>query len=245
MSVVDDGAPAPRYAGKKLKHLRVADALDEAIRRGDLATGERLAGEHDLAQQLDVSRGTVRKALEELARRRLISTETGRGSFVTFDGRDLDAPGGWARALLETGVSTVTQVLRLELVSDPELCVHLGAAQTVFLAVDRVRRLSDGQVISLERSRVPAVPALHDVPEDGLVDDSLTATLRTAGLVVAAGEEWVQVAGLDDEAAEVFGRPVGAPCLHTLRVSRDATGQPVEQVTSYLDPDRFRLHTRF
>jgi DNA-binding FadR family transcriptional regulator len=63
---------------------QVADQLREQIFSGALATGQRLPRELDLAEQLGVSRPTVREALRVLASENLIRTAKGPtgGSFV-------------------------------------------------------------------------------------------------------------------------------------------------------------------
>jgi GntR family transcriptional regulator, transcriptional repressor for pyruvate dehydrogenase complex len=63
----------------------IADQIRMAIISGALPAGKRLPGESDLARQLNVSRGTVREALQQLATQSLILTTRGvnGGSFVT------------------------------------------------------------------------------------------------------------------------------------------------------------------
>ena len=51
-----------------------------------MADGFLLPGEHQLAEEFAVSRGTLREALAELKRRNYIATQSGVGSIVTFDG---------------------------------------------------------------------------------------------------------------------------------------------------------------
>ncbi|MEV4753673.1 GntR family transcriptional regulator [Micromonospora sp. NPDC049559] len=228
----------------RLKHQRIADELAREIRGGALANGDQLPGEHALAARFEVSRNTVRQALTELGRRGLIATHSGKGSFVTFDGRPLDDRLGWARALAEQGVPTTVRVLRLELVREPELAERFALPSPEFVAVDRLRSLADGGAISIERSRLPVVGALRQLPERGLVG-SLYAELRQAGLVPTQGEEWVEVAGVTGADAELLGCAEGKLYLHTRRLSRDARGEFVEYVESRLDPERFRLHLRF
>jgi GntR family transcriptional regulator len=228
-----------------LKHENIARALAREIRAGRLKRGSRLPGEHALAARFSVSRNTIRSALTELSREGLISTRSGKGSFVTFDGRPLDDRLGWARALAAQGVATETRTLRLERVEDPGLAGRLGLASSAFFAVDRVRALTDGPAVSLERSRIPDTAGLLDLPARGLVDGSLTATLASVGLHADHGDEWVTAAPLDEADAAELGRTAGEWFLRARRVSWTAGGDLVEHVESLLDPLRFELHLRF
>lgn len=72
------------------KRRLVADALRDAIATGRYVPGQRLPGEHDLAERFAVSRGTVRAALADLADEEYIAIRGGIGSVVTFDGAALD-----------------------------------------------------------------------------------------------------------------------------------------------------------
>lgn len=63
-------------------YLAIAEAIAEDIAAGKLAEQRRLPPHRDLALKLGVTTGTVSRAYGELARRRLIVGEVGRGSFV-------------------------------------------------------------------------------------------------------------------------------------------------------------------
>ena len=85
----NDGAQPTRTS---LKRQQIASSLTDAITSGRYENGALLPGEQDLATRFAVSRGTVRRALEDLARADLIDTRTGIGSFVTFDGKSFSDP---------------------------------------------------------------------------------------------------------------------------------------------------------
>jgi DNA-binding transcriptional MocR family regulator len=70
-----ENRPGPKYRA-------IAAALTETIKDGDLAPGDRLPTQRDLAWQLGVTVGTVGRAYAEIERRGLLSGETGRGTFV-------------------------------------------------------------------------------------------------------------------------------------------------------------------
>ena len=170
------------------KRRLVADALRDAIATGRYLPGQRLPGEHDLAERFAVSRGTVRAALADLADQEYIATRGGIGSVVTFDGAVLDPRAGWARSLARSGTEVAVRVLRIERVEDHALGAELGTDPR-FVSVDRVRHVVDGDDVSLERSLVPRTGRLDAAVEEGLVDGSLTATIEAAGLVPALAEQ--------------------------------------------------------
>lgn len=226
------------------KRDAVVAQLVAEISAGRLSRGDQLEGENALARRFAVSRGTIRHALEELKRRELITTLTGVGSFVTFDGRHLDQRVGWARALADGGATLTTEVVDIlpSTMVDPE-APDVGEFDAV--AVRRIRRTADGRGVTHELSTVPATGPLADLPATGLIDGSLTASLAAAGLVAHAGTQEVSLARLDVAVAALLGREPGEPFLRIVRTSRSAEGAFVEHVDSLLDPDHFRLSLTF
>ena len=232
-----------RVAG--LKHEEINRILTGEIRAGRVAHGAQLPGEMALAKRFAVSRTTVRAALAELGRAGLISTRSGKGSFVSYDGRPLNVRLGWARALQERGLATTVRVVRAELVEDAALAASLGEPSADFIAIDRLRCLVGGPVISYERSRVRSTPLAIDAVAAGKAAGSLTRMLLEADLVASTGEQWVEVRMLDDPDATMLERVPGTPFLWSRCVTRDAVGELVEHVESLLDPAHFSLHFQF
>jgi len=60
----------------------VARQIEELILEGTLRPGDRLPGERDLAETMDVSRPTVREAIANLVSRGLLTARHGGGTFV-------------------------------------------------------------------------------------------------------------------------------------------------------------------
>jgi len=231
------------------KRSRIVEALASAIRNNELRPGDQIEGENELARRFSVSRGTVRQALEELKRRRLITTRPGIGSFVTFDGVAIDQSVGWARALQQACGEVTTEVI--DIVTLPwsaiDLPAELGDATRAPAAVRirRVRRLANTTAISYETSLVPAVGQLAELPATGLTNGSLWDTLAQAGLSIVSASQQISVVRLDDTDAQVLGRAPGSAFLCTERTSYGRDGGFVEQVVSLLDPDHFRIVVNF
>jgi len=225
---------------------QIASVLEREILSGKLGFGQRLQSEAELVRRFSVSRNTLRKGLETLNNRGLITTKVGIGSFVTFNGQTIDDAVGWSRALANVGAETVMRVLRIQVLEDTALAERLEIEQATFIAVDRLRCLKDGdRPISLERSRLPLLPELESVPLRGLIGGSLRKTMRRAGLHPASGEELVDIESLDDDDAALLQCEPGAAFLRTRRQSRDAGGRTIEYVVSLLNPNYFALRLEF
>ncbi|GAA5169518.1 MULTISPECIES: GntR family transcriptional regulator [Amycolatopsis] len=225
------------------KRDRLVADLERQIHSGRLARGDQLPGEHELAERYRVSRGTVRSALSELQRRDLIATQSGVGSFVTFDGVQLDQSLGWATALAGSGFDIATELLGIERTTAAALTERFEIPE--FVAVRRLRRDREAGPVSYEVALVPATGELAELPERGLLRNSLTATLASAGLHAAGGEQWIGTQALTEDTAALLERPVGELFLHATRTSTDPSGGLVEHVVSLLDPARFRFHLTF
>jgi GntR family transcriptional regulator of arabinose operon len=75
---IDRSSPLPLYAQLKT-------ALQHAIRRGDLAYGEKLPSENEFMELLGLSRMTIRSALSQLASENYIHKLHGKGTFVCYN----------------------------------------------------------------------------------------------------------------------------------------------------------------
>lgn len=67
------------------KHYQISQILRQRILRGDFSPGEKIPGEWQLSQEFNVSRGTVRKAIDTLLHEGLLRTEQGQGTYVVED----------------------------------------------------------------------------------------------------------------------------------------------------------------
>jgi LacI family transcriptional regulator len=85
------------------KRMQARRRLEAAI-RGRSLWGQRLAGEHELAAQLGVSRKTIRAALAELETAGVVERRVGSGTFVARrPGNHAGRPGRHARLAVITG----------------------------------------------------------------------------------------------------------------------------------------------
>lgn len=226
-------------------HRQISIAIEAAIAAGELAPGERLPSERELAASFGVNRLTLRQALAGLERRRLIRRAVGRrgGTFITEPPieRDLTSFAGFSEQARRHGVIASAVVLEAERVkaSDAvagELEIEPGAP--VF-HIERLRRAA-GQAAARESSSFPAqrFPGLLDEPLDGSLYDLLT---RRFGIRPCHGRESLEPISADRETARLLDVSRGAPLLRVERVAFDEAGIPVEFARDVFRADRTRF----
>lgn len=225
----------------------VARTLEREIREGRFGHGDQLESAGGLMRRFSVSRNTVRRGLEILAQQGLITTRTGIGSFVTYDGTTIDSNLGWTVALSRGSGSVETRLMSLCRGPSMSADLRLQRENGDYLCLDRLRFCNSEEIgISLERSRLPWREAFEPLLESGLIGDSLNRTLGEMQLAAASGQEIAGVIpALTAVDASIMKRSPGAPMLRLERVTHCADGSVLEYVESVLDPERFGLRIDF
>lgn len=203
--------------------------------------GTGLASERELAQQLGVSRPTVRAALDDLTRDGFLVRQRGRGTFTSpnkvtqeLAGNGMAVPpaeGEWTSWVVSFAVSPALPPVaaRLELSpGDPAL------------RVTRVR-LVDDEPIAIEHLELPAdlVPGLQAADME---TGNFYHLLRDRfGIRVAEAVQSIEPSFTNPEQAELLDVPVYSPLLQIERTTRDTTGRVVEVTHSVYRGDRYRI----
>ena len=81
-----------KLPGSRVGSSGIASILRREINQGNLLRNERLPSERSLADRYGVARGTVREALNLLAKEGLVTTRRGSGTFVIFNGVESSNP---------------------------------------------------------------------------------------------------------------------------------------------------------
>jgi GntR family transcriptional regulator len=181
--------------------------LAERIESGELRPGERLPPERALAQSLDVSRMTVRQALDALARRGLLERGVGRGTFVRAPARSFS-----------------------DRLGDAEARVLLAREEGAELRVRRVR-VSDGRPVALEDVRLPAERFPELLTRD--LTGSLYELMRSYGLEPVRVRERIAAVPAGEEEARALELRAGAPVMLVERVGYTAGDEAVEHAREH------------
>lgn len=82
-------------------YQQVVDSVSAAIRSGSLPNGQKLPTVQEVSQSLNVARGTVKRAYDELEHEGLIQKVQGRGTFVSYQRIDTGSRKDQAMAAID------------------------------------------------------------------------------------------------------------------------------------------------
>jgi len=226
------------------RYHRIAEALRERIRTGELAAGARLDNQRQLAKSFGVTLMTLRQALELLEREHLITRRHGLGTFVAAPSIDYDILQlrRFAGDLTAKGEHVATRLLGTRFAApDRRVAEALRlSGRTRVLVLERLR-LVDAHPMSLQRSFLPS-PLGDEVIRADLALTPLHQVLEfKLGVVITRASETVSAVRLGRREARDLGCRAGEPAFESERVSYDAGGAPVVFDRVFIPGDRFRI----
>lgn len=233
---IDRGSPVPLY-------FQLAQQLESAIRSGALEVGARLDNEVQLAEDLGLSRPTVRAAFRYLAEKGMVTRKRGYGTVVTREkiSRDVDLTSLYDDLTLAGRVPS-TRVLRNEAgtASDSVAQALELTPGALVICIERLR-LADGEPIALMHNFLPA--ATVRLSDDMLAQHGLYELLRASGIRLSSAVQRMSAKNASAAEASLLDERRGAALLTMERVVRDDRDQPVEFAQHVYRASRYSVST--
>lgn len=223
------------------KTIQVSEMLIREIAAGRIPDGTRLPTERQMAQDLGVAVGTLRRALTILEDRGLLKRVQGSGNYVQA----------------RTGIQSVYEFFRLELLQGG------GLPTADILEVKRLKKNKTLPVIGPgpEAHRIRRLRYLDNIPVeleeiwlDGrFIDEIVQADLRDSlyfyykeklKIVIGSVTDTVGVSIVPKWAPKALDMAVGAPCGLVERIGYDLSGETVEYSRNWFNHTRCRYTNR-
>jgi GntR family transcriptional regulator len=208
-------------------YLQVRDSLAERIATGKWKPGDAIPNETELAREMGVSPGTMRKSLDLLEAEHLVTRRQGRGTFVK-DQRDLAHRFNRLRSQDRKTAGNEAKTLDITLgeCSEPE-CARLQLVRGEQVYRIRRSRSQLGEVFMIETASLPAA-IFPDLLERTLPSHVLLDVAMAYGLLLGDGQERISLALPSTVAAEALNLAPGARVLLLDRVIKTRDGRPAE-----------------
>jgi GntR family transcriptional regulator len=225
-------------------HYQLRELLRDEIVAGRWAVNERLPSERELCEAFDLSRTTVREAIDALVNEGLLRREKGRGTFVAepkmVESIHWGSP--FTGSMSEQGIPIKTRVLRQEIVIPPYFVaqeLRLASDEPV-IVLDRVRS-AFSEPILVSTSYVPhkICPTLVD---DDLVHNSLYQLLgEKYDLTIAKAKQYMEAIAANEFEAELLNIEPGTPLMLIESTVYMEDDTPLEYFKSRHRGDRTRF----
>lgn len=168
--------------GEQLLYKHLQQELKKKIYAGELTDGDLLPSENELTQMYKVTRTTVRKALDELVKERIIRKEKGKGSVVTRDNKNLGLLGvkGFSQVVTAQNKKVSTKIIEAPAMSAwPEMFFYpLSETEEKSGCISMKRlRLVENDIVMLENTYIPNF-GMSKLCETPFVNGSLFETLH-------------------------------------------------------------------
>lgn len=225
--------PTPLY-------LQLKNKIRRDIRMGTLKPGDKLPSEAQLQKTYNMSRVTVRNAMEELSIEGYIIKVQGKGSFVAKSDM-LRLPAGITSFTDDAkmqGITLKSKVVKFgieDITSDLDREFFTGRADDKILVLKRVR-IVNGTPVTVEENHLFAdMITLKDENLEGSLYEILMNKYHL--MPSNKGRRSVKIVSADEEVAELLNLPAGTPVITSEMCVFDAGGEPIHTVTDWVRGD--------
>ena len=221
-------------------YVQVMEIISKRIEKGEWGPGEVLPAEPKFAEELGVSQGTVRKALDNIARKKIVVRRQGRGTFVAEHSPDMSLF-RFFRIVDGAGKAVMPQSRLLKISSSRATTLHQRMLNlqkgTPVWKIERVRILKKRPVIN----ELIVLPKKL-FPDLDRLDESLPNTLydfyqNQFGIFIHQARETLSAVEAEPRDCKNIRVERGFPILEIRRIAYNVSGDPVELRTS-------RVYTR-
>jgi GntR family transcriptional regulator len=225
----------------KPRHEQISDWLREQIQEGVYAADSQIPSESQLTDRFDVSRITVRRALQTLENEGLIYRRQGLGSFV----KDTRVRQGLVRLtdfiedMAQAGLAASSTVLHFgqeKAAADVAKALGVAEGQIVF-RLDRLR-LGDGEPIAFDQTWMSVFYA-GLLSDHDLEQETIYRILENHyGITVEQGRYRIKAVNADPEVARHLAVPRGRALLLIERTSFTHSDKQIYYQRRYYRSDR-------
>ncbi len=228
-------------------YFQLAHAIQEQIEKGVLVAGDLVTSERKIAAEYGISIATVRRAYEELVKKRFLKRVQGKGTFVTStaDRRMTIRYYPFVDSINEDVAVLQPRLISLRTVrGNAEVCRYLNIPQKQDLYEIKRILYRTGQPMVYCVSLLPKVmfPGLDECDESDFTDYAFYIFIEeTFGVTTTNHIELTRAVPADPESAGALQISENQPLLEIEKVIFTHKNKPYEYRMSYCRTDTSRM----
>lgn len=237
MKTIDKQSRIPLY-------YQLMDIIIGMIEEGKLTEDDQLPSERELCDTFDISRSTVRQAIQELEKEGYIYRVHGKGTFISPEKfkQDLLEFYSFTEEMKKIGKTPSSEVLDFSIVNCNEklarkMKLNVGDRIYIFTRL----RLADGEPMMLETSHVPC-NRFPDLTKDQLQQNAMYDIFtKKYDAAFTSAEEIFQSVLTRETESELLKYPSGLPSMMIERITYEKN-IIIEYTKGIARGDRFKYH---
>ena len=224
-------------------YIQIHNQIKKDIEAGVWAVGDRIPSERELALEFNVSRMTLRQAVQTLVEEGILERQVGAGTFV-------------ARKKVQekmTGVTSFTELMEEQGKKPSSRTVSYLVTTPSLSEMERLTLKDDEKVLRMERIRyADEVPICFEVAtlpyslvkdyERNQITTSLYRTLEESGRKIGHAQQSVSAQVASERIAEYLNIKRGSAILRLRQITELGDGTPFEYVRTQYAGDKFEFY---
>ena len=230
-------------------YQQLMEDIKSSINRGTYSPGDKIPAETELSEQYNVSRITVRRAVEELCIQGYLIKKQGKGTFVSTPKiqrkiEKSDDALSFSDICVANGMEPSSYVIsKKKVIARPdELKFFRMSPGSYLLYIQRVL-CADGEPIQLENSFFP-LPRFEFLANENFLNTSMFKTLRVLhGIDICHSvDATLEIVRSCENNSTLLNIPVGEPLFYMTAYLQDAERNPAIVSRNYIVGKRYVFH---
>jgi GntR family transcriptional regulator len=233
-------SPVPLYN-------QIRELLRTRILDGTYTPLSRMPSESELCELFNVSRITIRQALNDLQKEGLIFKIHGKGTFVakpkTY--QNISSLQGLAESLAHQGYEVINQIQSIQYFgAPPKVAERLALSRSDEVAEIKRVRLVNREPVSLEVTYVPALIGRQLAKADLVTRDTFLILENDLGLALGHADLAIDAILAESELTQALNIEQGTPIMRIERLTHTEDGMPLDFEYLYYRGDAFQYRLR-
>lgn len=233
--MIDKNSPIPLYH-------QIKQDIKASIKNNKFAVNQPIPSESELIALYNVSRMTVRLAIDELEKEGYVTKIQGKGTFVKKRKltQELNMITSWSETMRLQGMIAETKEMHCEEVAaSDELAEQMKVEpQTKLYKIERLKYV-DGEPIGLSRVYLVAAAAPGIIDDPQIVESIYSVLESKYKLELSVAYETVEALAADAVQAKLLKIKPGDPLINVTRLTLDSFGKIFELAIITSRADRY------
>lgn len=233
------------YNNHKPIYKQLEETFIKNIKDGIWPVHSKIKDEIELAKELKVSRGTLRKAIKILVEKKLVNQIKGKGTFILSS--DMEQPLAtrfisFSEAMAEKGLSYKTMLISKEIMTpDIKVAAFLDVPQDEKVVyIERVRLVENYPIIYLKNYiQLSNCPGIMD---DDLEKETIFSLIeKKYKHKIDWGRRYFKAVPAMDKIAFNLGLNIGTPVMYLEQVAYTNPNKPIEYSNVWINSNKFEI----